>query len=355
MDQESRHTAPPTASRASPRPQVDTQNINRGPRFSYMATPAEAQRPTFQQQPKAQWQPPSPTNSDIQESPLTAGTQATYQAFPNDSAPSSYPVEKAPIERTESPYNFPPPHEVHPAHFAPLAEHQSQPKHQSHAPAQQLLAPSTIRNDKTGGDQKLPPGSRPAVPLVPDHDPFAARGPGRSHVEPKTPMYHPDSLAGPNAAADAHRPGQVGHPNSSVNPQWKHGLCEVDTTCCIGVVCPCMIYGKTQYRLSQKAKKRDGTDLLGYDACNGSCALMAVACGFQWIFAAIQHTRIRKLYNLDGSFGSDCLTSLCCCCCVLMQDEREVRDREESLQRHAGPVTGPYISPGSMTYAPPPR
>jgi hypothetical protein len=38
-----------------------------------------------------------------------------------------------------------------------------------------------------------------------------------------------------------------------------------------------------------------------------------------------------------------------------MQNEREVRDREELIRRQAGPVTGAYISPNPMTYAPPPR
>ena len=73
------------------------------------------------------------------------------------------------------------------------------------------------------------------------------------------------------------------------------------------------------------------------------------------ILAAIHRTRIRKLYHLEGSFGTDCVKSLCCCCCVIMQNEREVRDREELIRRHAGPVNGAYVSPNPMSYAPPPR
>ena len=40
-----------------------------------------------------------------------------------------------------------------------------------------------------------------------------------------------------------------------------------------------------------------------------------------------------------------------------MQDEREVRDREDLIRRYAGPGGGPYgyTAPSSMTYAPPPR
>lgn len=73
------------------------------------------------------------------------------------------------------------------------------------------------------------------------------------------------------------------------------------------------------------------------------------------ILAAIHRTRIRKLYHLEGSFGTDCVKSLCCCCCVVMQNEREVRDREELIRRHAGPATGAYVPPGAMIYSPPPR
>ena len=56
---------------------------------------------------------------------------------------------------------------------------------------------------------------------------------------------------------------------------------ELDGLCCLGIFCPCVVYGKTQYRLSQKAQKKEATDLLGYKAVNGSCGLLAVACGFQ--------------------------------------------------------------------------
>ena len=66
-----------------------------------------------------------------------------------------------------------------------------------------------------------------------------------------------------------------------VDPHWKHGLCEPDALCCLGLFCPCIVYGKTMYRLSRRTQKQDPTDLLGYESCNGSCGLMAVACGLQ--------------------------------------------------------------------------
>ena len=73
------------------------------------------------------------------------------------------------------------------------------------------------------------------------------------------------------------------------------------------------------------------------------------------LLAAIHRTRVRKLYKIEGSFGSDCMKGFCCCCCVVAQNEREVKEREELLRRHAGPVAG-YVAPtGLMSYAPPPK
>lgn len=76
-----------------------------------------------------------------------------------------------------------------------------------------------------------------------------------------------------------------------------------------------------------------------------------------WVgaLAAIQRARIRKMYKINGSLGSDCIKSLCCCCCVLALDEREVREREGFMRRNAGPATGSYIPQGQMSYEPPPR
>lgn len=77
------------------------------------------------------------------------------------------------------------------------------------------------------------------------------------------------------------------------------------------------------------------------------------------LLTMIQHTRTRKAYEIEGSYGSDCIRSCCCCCCVLVQDEREIKHREDLSRRNAGPssggIVGAYASAPTMTYAPPPR
>ncbi|KAL9118704.1 MAG: hypothetical protein Q9187_004751, partial [Circinaria calcarea] len=261
----------------SPLGLIQTQNLDRNPRFSYLETPSQVSQPEFEQF-------SSPTNSTIDESPVTPGVRHHLYDVHAYAAPTepSYPVEKDILGRTTSPYNFPPPQEVHPAHFAPYAdEHPVVPvRHTS--PSHQMSTLSSRPHSSAPEEHGKRTGSK-------DQTTVPINGPDRDQVKEspgfekktKTPTYNPDSLAGPNIIAENHRPGQVSHPNSAIQPEWKQGLCEMDTTCCTGLFCPCMVYGKTQYRLSQKARKREATDLLGYETCNGSCALMAVACGFQ--------------------------------------------------------------------------
>ena len=340
-------------------------------RYSFMDTPVEMERSTFQ--PHNHFS--SPTNSTIDESPISPRSAAsiahrglpTYPQVPQAARASPMPAEKA---QTYSPQ------EMHPAFFAPYeAEQNAQQPARYEAPAPPS-SPGPIPI-KTQGIQPRPTREQPITEFLPP--PTAEIEEPKPNIGHQNNIYNPDSILGPNVdLASTHKPGQVSHPNSSMDPHWKNGLCEPDVICCLGLVCPCMVYGKTMYRLTRKAQKQDPTDLLGYESCNGSCGLMAVACGFQCmrapfflhlphssiidcvtgILAAIHRTRIRKLYHIEGSFGTDCTNAICCCCCVIMQNEREVRDREEMIRRHAGPAAGAnggYLSPGTMTYAPPPR
>ncbi|KAI9844644.1 MAG: hypothetical protein M1838_002099 [Thelocarpon superellum] len=84
---------------------------------------------------------------------------------------------------------------------------------------------------------------------------------------------------------------------------------------------------------------------------------MGFACGFQCLLTLLQHSRIRSKYNIEGSAGDDCVHAVCCLPCTLIQDEREVRDREDDMRKFAGPgagVGGPmaYSRSPTMTYSP---
>ena len=309
--------------RASPA-QLQTNNLTRNPRYSYLETPVEMQGATFHQF-------SSPTNSVIDESPISPRDGYTHPD-PETIASAPLPVNKAP-ERTGSPYGFPAPQQVHPAYFAPYSEDTN--TRQQPLPA--VEPPPSAKPDflvREDVKPKKSPSTQGSDERKVYEQPQRQPTPS-SHT---TQIYAPDSLGGPTGH-DNHRPGQVAHPNSAVNPHWKHGLCEPDATCCLSLVCPCMVYGETrtyirepfvisrpssksqikfsramqsterpkcpvafqlnsrdnkansdisiEYRLSRKAQKQDSTDLLGYESCNGSCGFMSIACGFQCRFRSL--------------------------------------------------------------------
>lgn len=54
--------------------------------------------------------------------------------------------------------------------------------------------------------------------------------------------------------------------------------------------------------------------------------------GLHWVPVMFQRAEIRKRFGLQGDFVTDLLTSCCCGCCSLVQQEKEVEQREGSLQ-----------------------
>ena len=261
--------------------QIQTQPT-RNNRYSYQETPQEHQAATFQP-----FSPTSPIN-EVSTSPHNDYIHSYQQ---QDSNTAQYPREKDPALHNEStsPYGFRPPQQVHPAYFAPIADNGP------HAPIMQVQTSTPIspyhsadplpakisENNNDLKPSSNAPGS-PKYQTIRHETPHFDAPPQRSTADRTTHVYNPDSLAGPNGApVEKHLPGQVAHPNSTVDPHWKHGLCEPDAVCCLGLFCPCIVYGKTQYRLSRKAEKKDPTDVLGWEKVNGSCGVMAVACGLQ--------------------------------------------------------------------------
>lgn len=183
--------------------------------------------------------------------------------------------------------------------------------------------------------------------IVPDVNPLTPTTPTPAHTATNTPVLPP--------SASSYTPF-AGPTQSVTGGTWTHDLCSCadPTTCMTAIFCPCIVYGKTQYRLTQRSDKRDPTNMLGYTAVNGSCAAFALLCGINGILAAIQHTRIRKTYSMDSQAGnvvSDCLKGCCCCCCTVAQDEKEVKRREDAAKG----TEVPYQAPGGMEFAPPQR
>lgn len=253
----------------------------------------------------------------------------------------------SPINTNLGPLNVPP---------APAIP-DSQPDHTYKAPLTPIT-PSSIKKDPIDyQNNALSPNNKRSYA----HEPYSPHG--LSAVAPSShAIFSPDSAHGPNGLDFArHQPGQIAHPNmdlstpGTANP-WKSSLCACTpdvATCFTGLFCPCILYGRTAYRLNQKSAKKDPTDLLSYKATNGHCMLMSVSCGFWWLFPMVQRTRLRHMYKLEGSFLGDCARGVCCCCCVAVQNEREVKGREDAKRQWAGPVnTDVYKSPPQMKYSP---
>ncbi|KAI9783231.1 MAG: hypothetical protein M1839_004071 [Geoglossum umbratile] len=335
--------ASPRAVRPADLPRLDTQPVpqaipglpNHIQRYSIQHTPVEMQAATF---PPAARKPSEPT---IPQSPTSP-------------APRSQTGSEAP--RVASPYGVQSPPPPFLAEHNPVVEDSRSPV-APHSPG-----PLPIKTHR----DSLPHTGINTDPTYPATQPGTQLSPVRESVRHQfsppptkfTPIYDPYSTVGPNGLSSVnHRPGQVAHPNMTHDDEeWGHSLCECGdvSTGCLGCFCPCIVYGKTQYRISQKSAKKDPTDLLGYKACNGPCGLMCLLCGFQWTLAFFQRTRIRSIYKVKGSCANDCLAACCCLPCALIQDEREVRDREDERRRQAGPVSAidSYVVPGGMEYAP---
>lgn len=196
--------------------------------------------------------------------------------------------------------------------------------------------------------EELQPQSQ-TITIAPDENPLHVASPrGVSHVPGNA--HH--------RATGNHLPGQATHVNQyMMGGTWKHGLCDFSDigVCCTGILCPCILYGKTQYRLSQKSERKDPTNVLGYSIFNGACLAFSVLCGCNMILAVIQHSRVRQAYGIRGGVGTDFARAGCCCCCTLAQDEKEIKYRETKARSQPGLVAPmQYMSPKGMDFAAPP-
>ncbi|KAL4930922.1 DUF614 domain protein [Aspergillus undulatus] len=314
---------------------LDTSNMGVNNRYSYVATPLEMT-------------PPNQARSQVASAPETQHTYSTHPPPPVDD-------EKARLaaQNTQTPDI-----QQHPANHAPFADP---------LPQQDVTQPVGQSIDPPSSPGPLPIKTDPYTqghdygrqrgPVAPDANPL--QSPSVLHFPP--PVRAATAPPAPAAASFApyHQPGQISHPNQQIKGGgWSHGLCDCSSigTCCLGFLCPCTLYGRTQHRLSMRSRKEDPTNMLGYETCNGSCTAMALLCGCQWLLATIQHTRIRKSYDIPGGIASDCVRATCCICCTLIQDEKEIRKREEeraiAVRAAGATLVSQYLAPAPMSYGP---
>jgi hypothetical protein len=118
---------------------------------------------------------------------------------------------------------------------------------------------------------------------VPDTNPLGSSA-SASTFTTNSPIKPARLGTGATHEDSTHQPGQVMHPSQRMRGgTWSHSLCDCADVgiCCTGLLCPCILYGRTQYRLAMKSQKKDPTNLLGYGMFNGRCTAMALLCGCQ--------------------------------------------------------------------------
>ena len=331
---------------SGPQLRVETQrNTVRNSAFSWVDTPAEAEARLVQRRSEA---PPLPQLPD------------TISALPvHDQEAPAYTSQER-LLRQESP-EFPedmkhrykpeevPQHEVQTVRYVattsdPRRQYQQQYEQQPDVP-KEPTQPEPARYVVGPDANPLHTPTTPVTPQVPHANTtnMAILPP------PSDPALFPVSNYTPTATPE--RGGAFSHALFS---------CSAPSICLPALFCPCLVYGKTQYRLSRRSDKKDPTNMLGYNAVNGSCLAFGILCGINGILSAIQHTRVRRAYEMDGEAGNvvgDCIKGCCCCCCVVAQDEKEVKLREENARKasHGRRPKEGYVAPGNMVFGVPPR
>ncbi|KAF2024089.1 PLAC8-domain-containing protein [Setomelanomma holmii] len=410
------HTHQQAPQRAPQQPHISTNVESHNRHFSFAQTPIEHEAFFYVASPTDPPVPQIPQNHVQQQiqspttpidprpqsifNPLTSAVQPRAQPQQGYAQPLSYARDEKPPVSPSSPHNGGRPMSFSPVSPMPAPQtfaqsahtaRSAQPppiaiSHTSHARKMSNLSPINtnvttypmppIPPTPPSGTQTSPlPHKAPITPISPvstsketkrDHrqshainEPYSPHGFSSSQTNNFHAVFSPDAAHGPNGLDFAlHQPGQIAHPNmeSSSSKEWSSSLCACSpdpSACLTGLFCPCIVYGRTSYRLSQKSSKKDPTDMLGYSATSGHCILMSVSCGFWWLFPMLQRTRIRHAYKLGGSVASDFLKGCCCCCCVAVQNEREVKSREEASRRWAGPAsTDVYTRRSGMIYKP---
>ncbi|KAJ5754465.1 hypothetical protein N7533_004008 [Penicillium manginii] len=324
--------------------QLNTQ-VGQSQRYSFIETPLEMNART--QNYDLESPPPMPANpppAHEQEQPTPEQPiQQPQAAVLYQQCEQEPPIDEGSVFT----YSRYPQFDQHPVHFAP-PQPQQQPDVQS---------PQYAYSQPPYSPGPLPSKVNPEIPrradtftITPDANPLQSP---RSPFFPPPPASAPSQTAAIDDLATYHQPGQIMHPNQEVmGGAWHNGLCECSNigTCCLGLMCPCILYGKTQHRLGLKSRKEDPTNMLGYETCNGSCTAMALLCG----------TPGRgKRMGSRGGIASDCVRATCCTCCTLIQDEKEFQEREKRRGRAARErgtaLLSPYTAPGPMAYSPPPK
>jgi len=131
---------------------------------------------------------------------------------------------------------------------------------------------------------------------------------------------------------------------------WSSGLCDCSNVglCCLAWLCPCVVYGQIQTRLSYLTRN-NRPHPSGGDSCGSDCMVhgtLAVCCGIGWVLQIGQRTTVRSRYRIGGNGCEDCLCAWCCTPCSLVQEAEEIDQEERALGQAA--VSPMYVHDGKV-------
>ncbi|EKD19876.1 hypothetical protein MBM_01828 [Drepanopeziza brunnea f. sp. 'multigermtubi' MB_m1] len=121
-----------------------------------------------------------------------------------------------------------------------------------------------------------------------------------------------------------------------VEPQGDFG------TCFLGFWIPCVLFGKTHWRLKRVSRGQDASDAAwnpsyGFNRLCLACGVAALAPPLGCILTGIQRSEIRGTYGINGNCASDVVLGIFCTVCTQIQNDREVRAREgDTRMRYNG-------------------
>ncbi|KAM7256998.1 hypothetical protein ACFE04_012739 [Oxalis oulophora] len=125
----------------------------------------------------------------------------------------------------------------------------------------------------------------------------------------------------------------------SGNEQWSSGICaccDDMQSCCVGLLCPCYLFGKNAEILGSGALLGSClTHFIFWTFLNAACCLMTdgILLGLPGCFVACYacgyRKALREKYNLPEAPCGDFMTHCCCHLCAICQEYRELRERSD--------------------------
>ncbi|KAI1650423.1 PLAC8-domain-containing protein [Daldinia loculata] len=186
---------------------------------------------------------------------------------------------------------------------------------------------------------------------------------GPEYPQGSNPQYQmqPHPQGHPQAHPQAHpQVGAYVHPHEPQQPQaipreaygqqggeWQASLCDCSpcSSCLLAWCLPCLLLGQTSERIRDPSMQT--ADMMNSDCMIHGLITCFTGCG--WIYGMLKRTEIRERYNIKGSGCDDCCVSFWCSCCALIQQDNEVKIRQQNAQ----PIAQGYQpQPGMQMPAP---